>query len=75
MQPPPERTEKLVNAPVPCISGQAGIPVAPGCWNMASSAAGSRSSGRGVPSVADSTMMRSSWRHITPLGMPVVPPV
>jgi hypothetical protein len=75
MHPPEDRTANVVNAPVPCMSGQAGMPTAPGCWNDSSRNFGSGSSGIPPPSVPHRTTTRSSWRHITPLGMPVVPPV
>ena len=64
--------------PAPCISGAAGS-ITPG---PALSAARSRSaSGRSTFSLLYASMpphsakKMSSWRHITPFGMPVVPPV
>ena len=71
-----------VNAPVPCMSGEAGrctvtrpestifFAIAPASSEPVSIA--SPNSGYTLPS---STPTRSSLRHITPLGMPVVPPV
>ncbi len=79
--PPPVIAISAENCPVPCISGQATI-ITGGV------VAGSRP--RSATSVdvrrrrrcraagcrrAPSTLNRSSWRHITPFGMPVVPPV
>ena len=73
------RNMLAVNHPVPCISGQAGSPADPGAAieSMKAStpptSAGSAASSA-LP-VAQVTPIRSSWRHMTPLGMPVVPPV
>ena len=70
------RMISAVNAPVPCMSGQAGTAAGPGLVTcvaqrvevgLARAAAGATAR-RGCTK-------RSSWRHITPLGMPVVPPV
>jgi hypothetical protein len=69
------------NWPVPCISGQA-TRVIGLMWSGRGVAVdqfldrgrrASRPSATLPP--APSTWNRSSWRHITPFGMPVVPPV
>ena len=86
MLPPVLSTPKLLNWAVPCISGQAATAAPGGGRGMSpalpvrtrSPASAGVSSG-GMPTralpPAPSTWNRSSWRHITPLGMPVVPPV
>ena len=62
-----------MNNPVPCISGHAGRHVAA---RLPSRIAASTSGGR-VPGldICQSATYRSSERHITALGLPVVPPV
>ena len=77
--PPPIIAMNAENWPVPCISGQAttitgggGARVGP-LGDRVDDVAGSTPVS-GLPP-APSTLKRSSWRHITPLGMPVVPPV
>ena len=73
MEPPKLIAERPGKFPVPCICGQAGQNLGPGPGNSRSDT--SPSSGIGFPSAPESTTMRSSCRHITPFGMPVVPPV
>ncbi len=73
--PPPHSVVRAVNPPVPCISGQAGMPRLPGSAKAPSRSAIVPSSSKPMPRVAPRRTTRSSWRHITPLGMPVVPPV
>ena len=71
------RVQANTNA-VPCISGAAGkptgaaIPFAP-CATMRR-CTWARSACAGSPVVLDATY-KSCWRHITPRGRPVVPPV
>ena len=71
--PPPDSVESVTNRPVPCMSGHAGSVVAARlpAWTATSGSGGS------VPGrpICHSATYRSSVRHITPLGMPVVPPV
>ena len=74
-EPPSIRQFMALNAPVPCMSGAAGTFTGPGLGTRAASAAGSGSSGSGRLALASIIMMTSSWRHMTPFGMPVVPPV
>ncbi len=68
------------NCPVPCISGQATSEIGrmwSGPWMRATSSSTEVAGGmpsRALPP-APITLKRSSWRHITPFGMPVVPPV
>ena len=69
------RFHMALNAPVPCMSGAAGRFSGPGRVSRSASAASDGSAGRGWRDVASRLAMTSSWRHITPLGMPVVPPV
>ena len=64
-----------VSAPVPCISGHAGRPTGPGSWKKPSKKDGSYSAGTATPRPLESASTRSPCRHITPFGMPVVPPV
>ena len=70
---------KLENWPVPCINGHAESSTKPGCAGSSRLTSSSTDVAGGTPSTAlpplPSTLNRSSWRHITPLGMPVVPPV
>jgi hypothetical protein len=68
------------NCPVPCISGQAINDVGrmwSGPWmrSMSSSSEAAGGIPRSALPPAPITLKRSSWRHMTPLGMPVVPPV
>jgi hypothetical protein len=77
MDPPPMSPPKEVSAPVPCMSGHAGQLTAPAPWaRMAMRTSSSVPSfGRGFGLPPFSSPNRSSWRHMTPFGMPVVPPV
>jgi hypothetical protein len=67
---------KLASCAAPWISGAAGIivttPPAAARSGTSSGVAAGRAVGKPPPMPAKK---RSSWRHITPLGMPVVPPV
>ena len=67
------------NWPVPCISGHAGSMTSGGRSGSIRDASSSTDVAGSMPTralpPAPSTLKRSSWRHITPLGMPVVPPV
>ena len=78
--PPTLKQIRFENCPVPCISGHA-ISVVGRRWSglwMRSISSGIEVAG-GMPSSAlppaPITLKRSSCAHITPLGMPVVPPV
>ena len=66
------------NCPVPCMRGQAGISTWPGAAGSTRAVSSSRCAAGGVPKTvlppAPRALNRSSWRHITPLGIPVVPP-
>ncbi len=79
--PPSESVLSALNRPVPCMSGQAGRLMGPGLVVRSRTAAekpsASRSgtTGSGRPLDLSLTPKRSSSRHITPFGMPVVPPV
>ena len=53
----------------------AGTVIGPGLVTLARSASRSGCSGSGLRLGASRLTKMSSWRHITPLGMPVVPPV
>lgn len=66
-----------VSVEVPCISGGVGkkvMPSPPAATRSASSSGRATGSPVGAPPPSPEKN-RSSWRHITPLGMPVVPPV
>ncbi len=66
-----------VSVEVPCISGGVGkkvIPSPPAATRSASSCGDFTGSPVGAPPPRPEKN-RSSWRHITPFGMPVVPPV
>ena len=67
--------EKVTNAAVPCMSGAAGRFRGPALVARAAAAAGSGTSGRRLLLALSRASRRSSCRHITPLGIPVVPPV
>ena len=73
IEPPKFMTESPGKFPVPCICGQAGQNLGPGPG--ISRSVTSPSSGIGFARAPASTTARSSCRHMTPLGMPVVPPV
>ena len=65
-----------VYSPVPCISGQAGMPIGPATVTICRTVSASASALRTIGFIWPTRLRnRSSWRHITPLGMPVVPPV
>ena len=70
----PESVDNAMNRPVPCMSGHAGSATA-----RALAGAHGRDRDRWARFRAGPTpttrQYRSSLRHITPLGMPVVPPV
>ena len=77
--PPPTIAMSAENWPVPCINGQAttitgGAALAAARSATCSTVVAGSTPVSGLPP-APSTLKRSSWRHITPLGMPVVPPV
>ncbi len=66
-----------VSVEVPCISGGVGknvIPAPPAATRSANSSGFLTGSPVGAPPPRPEKN-RSSWRHITPLGIPVVPPV
>ncbi len=77
IEPPVFMAPNAENCPVPCISGQAGSITDPGPVIRDASSSTEVLGGRprrGLPP-APSSRNRSPWRHITPLGIPVVPPV
>ena len=73
--PPTIRLESALNSPVPCISGAAGRLRGPGLVTRPWPRRGPRSGGRRLRLAESRAPNRSSWRHITPFGSPVVPPV
>ncbi len=73
--PPIIRLLNALNNPVPCINGAAGRLRGPGLLTRSVAACRSCSGGRRLRFAASSAPNRSSWRHITPFGIPVVPPV
>jgi hypothetical protein len=75
MDPARASTFMALKAPVPCMSGATGTATGPGLVTRAWSASSDGASGSGFRAGASRLMRMSSWRHITPLGMPVVPPV
>ena len=78
--PPIARAMKAENWPVPCISGQAGS-----CRGITNDGPRNRSANCSTDSTGPapksafppdpSTLNKSSCRHMTPFGIPVVPPV
>ena len=74
--PPAISADRAVNRPVPCISGQAGMLIGPRPASLTISMWSARSSGIRTTRAGFNRARRSeSWRHMTPFGMPVVPPV
>ena len=73
--PPTVMAAMAVNPPVPCMRGQAGRCRGPGPTMVLRTPSVPPSSGTRKRFPALSLAKRSSWRHITPLGIPVVPPV
>ena len=74
---PDQNPMNVPSSAAPCISGGAQNMVS---WNPSGSIRAASSSGEvtGVPTGLPPPMPaknRSSWRHMTPLGIPVVPPV
>ena len=77
-QPPAIMVPMEVKRPVPCISGGAGRMRPPGPALRIDSVISAAFSGTGIPMRRAWEVVisrRSSCAHITPLGMPVVPPV
>ena len=76
-RPPSLRHSMAVKPPVPCMSGHAGRRVIPGplLASSARTSSGPPSSGYRRNPALLSRAKRSSWRHMTPFGIPVVPPV
>ena len=79
IEPPAVSVMKAVKRPVPCMRGQAGRWRSPGprartraASSSSDATGGSPSTGFPPPPIA---RQRSSDRHMTPFGMPVVPPV
>ena len=72
--PPATQHDRAFQWAAPCMSGGAGrartVPLASA--TSSSNEPYSEPSRRRTPSAAT---RKSSWRHIAPLGMPVVPPV
>ena len=79
MQPAVASAMNEENRPVPCMSGQATYARRHGHSGLTRSISACTDSPGATPYRAfapkPSTANRSSWRHITPFGMPVVPPV
>ena len=77
--PPAVIAPNAENCPVPCISGQAMTPTVGAASGSMRSTISAIDSAGGTPRIGDppppSTLNKSSWRHMTPFGMPVVPPV
>ncbi len=74
--PPPYSPMNAAHWAAPCINGAAGsivtIPEASAFFPTCSGVSGGGP--YGLPPII-AAKKRSSWRHITPFGMPVVPPV
>ncbi len=74
--PPTVMAAMAVNPPVPCMSGQAGRCSGPGPDDGLAHPVEATVLGHAEEVARHSSLAkRSSWRHMTPLGMPVVPPV
>ena len=75
--PPASMAPMAVSRPVPCISGGAMTLGGGGPAARTDASSSSMVSGTGPSAWADRMVIcrRSFWVHITPLGMPVVPPV
>ena len=74
-EPARARFHMALNAPVPCINGAAGRLTGPGPTRRSARAAADGSAGSGRREPESRLPTTSSWRHITPFGVPVVPPV
>ena len=75
--PPPKRVEKASQCPAACMKGGMASAVTPGRSTRSASSSGREMwlpEANGSPPPMAAKKM-SSWRHRTPLGMPVVPPV
>ncbi len=69
---------KAAHWAAPCISGAAVAMVRVPAVSLTRSARASGDAGGSARPMAERSMAAkkmSSWRHMTPLGMPVVPPV
>ena len=64
-----------LNKPVPCMSGAAGKLRGPGLVDRSPIGSPSGTGGSRFLLVLSSVKNKSSWRHMTPFGIPVVPPV
>ncbi len=74
-EPPTASMPIELNAPVPCMRGQAGRWTGPGPFTVLRTPSRPPSSGTRMMFPLFNLANRSSWRHMTPLGTPVVPPV
>ena len=74
-EPPAASVDRQGKLPVPCIWGQAGRNGGRARCRCRPGRRPTRRRRTALPSVAVKLTTRSSWRHMTPLGMPVVPPV
>ncbi len=73
---PPMKSElNAIQCAVPCMNGQIGTQRVRGCRHRSSISSGVAIGAPPPPAPAIAPKKRSTWRHITPLGMPVVPPV
>jgi hypothetical protein len=73
---PPTRSVLIaLKNPVPCINGAAGMPFGPAFDTLAANASRSAPAGMRCLLFESSAPNTSSWRHMTPFGIPVVPPV
>jgi hypothetical protein len=73
--PPLQNVMKLLSSAAPCMSGAAGKLVMPPARAFSPASSGVLTAPpQGTPPPMPAKN-RSSWRHMTPLGMPVVPPV
>ena len=75
VDPPSNIVESELKKPVPCMRGAPGRPFGPGPLRRAAATPAAGSSGSLFRLLDSRAPTRSSWRHMTPLGIPVVPPV
>ncbi len=73
--PPPSRVASAVQWAVPCVNGDAGKQRVRPARALAATAYGSVGRAPSGWPALSAPKNRSSWRQITPLGRPVVPPV
>ena len=73
--PPRNNVENAIQCAVPCMNGHAATQRVRGSRQRSAISSGVAIGVPPPPAPPIAPKKRSSWRHITPFGMPVVPPV